>query len=153
SGLPAGVFSHLVGPGHELGAALVQDPRIAAVGFTGSRAGGLALLRLAQERPVPIPLYAEMSSINPVVLLPAALEARGADLGRDYVGSVILGAGQFCTNPGLALALEGPGLDRFVEAASEAVGQAPTAVMLTADIRAAYDKGIEALASNPQVET
>ena len=77
SGLPAGVFGHLSGPSNDLGAALVQDPRIMAVGFTGSRAGGLALVKLAEAREVPIPVYAEMSSINPVLLLPAALKARG----------------------------------------------------------------------------
>jgi len=152
-GLPEGVFSHLVGPGNELGAALVQDPRIAAVGFTGSRAGGLALARLAQERPVPIPVYAEMSSINPVLLLPEALKARGAALGRDFVGSLTMGAGQFCTNPGLVLAIDGPGLDEFVASAAEAVGAAAPATMLTAGILGAYNSGVTALAQNPGVET
>ena len=124
AGLPKGVFSHLVGPGNELGAALVQDPRIAAVGFTGSRAGGLALGWLAQARPVPIPVYAEMSSINPVVLCPAALAARGAALGTAFVHSLTLGAGQLCTNPGLVLAVEGAGLDVFIAAAKRALGEA-----------------------------
>jgi hypothetical protein len=82
-----------------------------AVGFTGSRAGGLALVKLAQAREVPIPVYAEMSSINPVVLMPAALKARGEALGEQFVGSLTMGAGQFCTNPGLILAIEGEGLD------------------------------------------
>lgn len=153
SGLPAGVFGHLVGPGNDLGAALVRDPRIQAVGFTGSRAGGLALVTLAQARDVPIPVYAEMSSINPVVLLPHALAARGAALGTAFVGSLTMGAGQFCTNPGLLLAIEGEGLDAFVEAARTALTDAPAATMLTQGIHAAYSRGAEALAGHDAVET
>lgn len=153
SGLPAGVFQHLVGPGNELGSALVQDPRIAAVGFTGSRAGGLALLRLAQNRPVPIPVYAEMSSVNPVVLLPHALASRGAALGSAFVASLTMGAGQFCTNPGLVLAIEGDGLDAFVAAAAGAVQESAASTMLTPAIHAAYDKGVAALAQHDRVET
>ncbi len=152
-GLPEGVFGHLVGPGNELGAALVADPRIAAVGFTGSRGGGLALARIAQQREVPIPVYAEMSSINPVVLMPAALAARGAALGQAFVGSLTMGAGQFCTNPGLVLAIAGDGLDAFLAAAREGVGQAQPQTMLTSGIHAAYEAGVKALATAPGVET
>jgi NADP-dependent aldehyde dehydrogenase len=152
-GLPEGVFSHLVGPSNDLGAALVKDPRIAAVGFTGSRGGGLALLALAQARPVPIPVYAEMSSINPVLLMPEALKARGEALGTAFVGSLTMGAGQFCTNPGLLLAIEGEGLDAFVASATGAVAVAPAATMLTAGIHAAYEKGTQALAGHDAVET
>ncbi|MDF8332781.1 aldehyde dehydrogenase (NADP(+)) [Novosphingobium cyanobacteriorum] len=151
-GLPSGVFGHLVGPSNDLGAALVQDARIAAVGFTGSRAGGLALVRLAQARPVPIPVYAEMSSINPVLLLPEALKARGAALGTAFVGSLTMGAGQFCTNPGLVLAIEGEGLDAFLAAATEAVGGAPAQTMLTGGIGQAYRSGVAALESAPGVD-
>jgi 2,5-dioxopentanoate dehydrogenase len=153
SGLPAGVFGHLAGPSNELGAALVQDPRITAVGFTGSRGGGLALVKLAQNRPVPIPVYAEMSSINPVLLLPAALKARGAAIGSAFVGSLTMGAGQFCTNPGLVLAIEGEGLDAFVQAASEALTVSDPAPMLTKGIHAAYEAGVEKLASHTDVKT
>ncbi|WP_338466163.1 aldehyde dehydrogenase (NADP(+)) [Novosphingobium sp. ZN18A2] len=152
-GLPEGVFGHLVGPSNELGATLVQDPRIAAVGFTGSRMGGLALSRIAQTRKVPIPVYAEMSSINPVVLLPEALKARGAELGAAFVGSLTMGAGQFCTNPGLVLAIEGEGLDAFIGAASETVAGAGPQTMLTTGIRDAYAKGVEALSGCAGVET
>jgi 2,5-dioxopentanoate dehydrogenase len=151
--LPQGVFSHLVGPGFELGQALVKDPRIAAVGFTGSRAGGLALLQLAQQRPVPIPVYAEMSSINPVLLLPEALKARGEALGAAFAGSLTLGAGQFCTNPGLVLALDGEGLDAFVAAAAQALSQSEGAPMLTSGVHAAYERATGALALHPDVET
>lgn len=152
-GMPEGVFSHLVGQGNELGSALVQDSRIAAVGFTGSRAGGLALVKLAQARPVPIPVYAEMSSINPVVLLPHALAARGAALGTAFVGSLTMGAGQFCTNPGLVLAIEGNGLDAFVAAARDTLCDAAAAPMLTSGIHAAYEQATAALASHGSVET
>ena len=151
--MPKGVFNHLLGPGNQVGSALVQDPRIAAVGFTGSRSGGMALVKLAQARPVPIPVYAEMSSINPVLLMPAALAARGAALGTAFVGSLTMGSGQFCTNPGLLLAVEGEGLDAFVDAARQALADAPASTMLTPGIHAAYTKGVEDLSSHAQVET
>ena len=152
-GMPQGVFAHLVGPGNELGQALVQDPRIAAVGFTGSRAGGLALLRLAQARPVPIPVYAEMSSINPVLLMPKALAARGAALGAAFVASLTMGAGQFCTNPGLLVAIEGEGLDAFIASAREALCQSTGTRMLTSGIHAAFEQGVAALCAHDRVET
>lgn len=147
SGLPAGVFSFLPGRSNELGAALVADPRIKAVGFTGSRSGGLALMAIAAKRSDPIPVYAEMSSINPVVLMPAALAARAEALGEAFVGSLTMGAGQFCTNPGLVIAIDGPDLDRFAAAAAAALGQVEPPAMLTAGIHAAYGKGIAALDS------
>ena len=100
----------------------MTDPRIKAVGFTGSRSGGMALVAAAAGRPEPIPVYAEMSSINPVFLLDGALASRGADLGRAFVGSLTLGSGQFCTNPGLVIAADGPGLDAFIAAARDALG-------------------------------
>lgn len=153
SGLPQGVFSLLNGISNDLGAALVTDPRIAAVGFTGSRGGGLALMRLAAERPVPIPVYAEMSAINPVVLLPHVLEAKAEALGAGYVASLTMGAGQFCTNPGLVLAIDSPALDRFVATAADALGEAPASVMLTPGIHQAFAKGVDALGAHPRVTT
>ncbi len=152
-GLHEGVFSLLFGIGNGLGEALVQDPRIKAVGFTGSRGGGLALTRIADQRPEPIPVFAEMSSINPVILLPGALARRAAEIGRAFVASLTMGAGQFCTNPGLVLALhDAPGLDGFVQAAREALGLAPSATMLTQGIFQAYQGGVERLAARPGVE-
>ncbi len=149
-GLPEGTFSLLLGA-NETGSALVKDARIKAVGFTGSRAGGLALVAIAAARPEPIPVYAEMSSINPVYLLPGALAARAEKLGRDFVGSLTMGAGQFCTNPGLVLALAGPDLERFVEAATAALtGYAPPP-MLTPGIHKAYEAGRKALSENSHV--
>ncbi len=143
--LPEGVFSMIQGPDHALGAALVADPRIAAVGFTGSRSGGLALMAIAAARAVPIPVYAEMSSINPVLLLPHRLAEAAVALAQGYVGSLSLGAGQFCTNPGLALALEGADLDGFIAAANAALAAVPAQTMLHGGIAAAYRAGLARL--------
>ncbi len=147
--LPDGVFSLLQGASNELGAALVADPYIKAVGFTGSRAGGLALVAIAQHRPEPIPVYAEMSSVNPVILLPAALNARAEAIAKSYVASLTAGAGQFCTNPGIVFAITGPHLDRFITAAAEALAAIPPQVMLTAAIHANYTTRITNLKSTP----
>jgi alpha-ketoglutaric semialdehyde dehydrogenase len=144
-GLPAGVFSIVNGTSNALGAALVAHPRIKAVGFTGSRAGGLALMKIAAERPEPIPVYAEMSSINPVLLLPGALRARGEALGREFVASLTLGVGQFCTNPGLVFALDGPELEPFLKSAATALQAVQPGVMLTPGIHAAYERGVAEL--------
>ena len=152
-GMPAGVFSLLGGPANALGGDLVADPRIKAVGFTGSRAGGLALMAIAAARREPIPVYAEMSSINPVYLLPAALEERSEALAVGFVGSLTLGSGQFCTNPGLVLALEGPALYRFTAAAAAALEQQTPTVMLTPGIHRAYDAGVAAASARPGVQT
>ncbi|MFZ5748377.1 MAG: aldehyde dehydrogenase (NADP(+)) [Pseudomonadota bacterium] len=149
TGMPDGVFSLVNGTSNALGAALVTDPRIAAVGFTGSRGGGVALMKLAAERPVPIPVYAEMSSVNPVFLMPAALEARAEVLGAAYVGSLTMGAGQFCTNPGIVIGIEGPGLNRFIATASEALLGAGAQTMLTPGIHRAYESGVARMASAP----
>jgi len=151
--LPPGVFSLLNSHSRHLGAALVQHPRVKAVGFTGSRAGGLALMKLANERPEPIPVYAEMSSINPVVLLPGALAARAESLGKEFVGSLTLGVGQFCTNPGLVIALESADLNRFIDSATAALSGVTPAVMLTPGIHGAYEQGVQRLLEHPHVET
>ncbi|MDN3557006.1 aldehyde dehydrogenase (NADP(+)) [Halomonas maura] len=148
--LPEGVFSLLYGSGREVGQALVRDARIKAVGFTGSRGGGTALMKAAQERPEPIPVYAEMSSINPVFLLPAALESRAAELGEAFVGSLTLGAGQFCTNPGLVIGVKGDALDAFVASAAEAVTAASAQTMLTPGIHDAYTQGVDGLLQSSQ---
>ncbi|HVI98791.1 MAG TPA: aldehyde dehydrogenase (NADP(+)) [Sphingomonas sp.] len=152
-GLPEGVFSLVQGTSNELGGALVRDPRIKAVGFTGSRGGGLALVQIAQSRPEPIPVYAEMSSINPVLLMPHALASRGEALAKTYVGSLTLGSGQFCTNPGIAIGLDGPDLDAFAATAADALAEAQPQVMLTGGIHANYDKGVELLTGQSDVET
>ncbi|MFC5460432.1 aldehyde dehydrogenase (NADP(+)) [Massilia niabensis] len=152
-GLPPGVFALLTGTGNGIGQALVRHPAIQAVGFTGSRSGGTALMAVAAARSQPIPVYAEMSSINPLIILPHALGDRGADIGKGFAASLTMGVGQFCTNPGLVLAVDGPGLDAFCGAAGEALVAAPAAVMLNQGIAESYRKGVAALHTNDAVTT
>lgn len=141
-GMPEGVFSLLIGEGNQIGGDLVSHPAIRAVGFTGSRAGGLALAQIAAKRKEPIPVYAEMSSINPVYLLPGALQAGGAKLAGAFVDSLTMGVGQFCTNPGLVIGLAGPQLDAFRDAAAAALQLKPAGTMLTEGIGQAYANAI-----------
>ncbi|PQV47986.1 aldehyde dehydrogenase (NADP(+)) [Paraburkholderia sp. BL21I4N1] len=150
--LPEGVFSLVVGAGNAIGEALVAHPAIKAVGFTGSRAGGVALMRIAAARVEPIPVYAEMSSINPVFLLPGALAERGESIARGFVDSLVLGAGQFCTNPGLAIAVDSDALKGFIATASSALSGKPAQTMLTSGIHAAYEAGEGKLAAIQGVE-
>jgi 2,5-dioxopentanoate dehydrogenase len=151
-GLPDGVFSLLLGA-LETGSALVADPHVKAVGFTGSRSGGMALVGIAAARSEPIPVYAEMSSSNPVYLLPAALLARAETLGREFIGSLTMGAGQFCTNPGLVFGVQGPDLDRFLESAAKTLRDHEPSPMLTPGIHKAYEAGVKALSEYNSVET
>ncbi|WP_432239675.1 aldehyde dehydrogenase (NADP(+)) [Herbaspirillum robiniae] len=143
--LPDGVFSLLIGAGRQLGEALVAHPDVKAVGFTGSRQGGLALVGIANSRAEPIPVYAEMASINPVFIFPAALKNRAEAIGKGFAGSLTMGAGQFCTNPGLVFAVAGADLDRFIESASAAVTGVAAQTMLTSGIHNAYCEGVSAL--------
>ncbi len=152
-GLPPGVFALLGGAGLSIGGALVADPRIKAVGFTGSRRGGLALMSIAAARPEPIPVYAEMSSVNPLFLLPGALKARGEAIGRDFIGSLIMGAGQLCTNPGLVLAVDGPDLDVFLSSAAATLQASAAITMLSDNIQGAYKAGVDHLAAHADVTT
>ncbi|MBF5010900.1 aldehyde dehydrogenase (NADP(+)) [Burkholderia pseudomultivorans] len=142
-GMPEGTFSLLYDSGRDIGQALVKDRRIKAAGFTGSRSGGTALMELAAARPEPIPVYAEMSSINPVLLFPAALKNRGEAIAKAFVQSLVLGAGQFCTNPGLVLAVDGQDLDAFIAAASTALKDTAAQTMLTPGIFKAYESSVE----------
>ena len=151
-GLPQGVFSLLNGTDYSLGETLVKDPRIAAVGFTGSRAGGLALMQHAAARDVPIPVYAEMSSVNPVVLMPERMASDAAALANAYVGSLSMGAGQFCTNPGIVLAIDDENTAAFLEAARTALEDVPAQTMLTGGILDAYRSGIETLGQQDGAE-
>ncbi|WP_435609571.1 aldehyde dehydrogenase (NADP(+)) [Streptomyces sp. C10-9-1] len=141
TGMPPGVFSLLVGRAHRVGLALVRDPRIAAVGFTGSRAGGLALLAAARARPVPVPVHAELAAVNPVIVLDGAL-ADPERAAEGYAASLTLGAGQFCTNPGLLLLPAGPAGDAFLTSAARAVRSTRGQVMLTPGVCRAYTEGV-----------
>jgi alpha-ketoglutaric semialdehyde dehydrogenase len=140
--LHEGVFSLLYGAGSEVGTALVKHPHIKAGGFTGSRAGGRALFDVASSRPEPIPFYAEMSSVNPVVVLSEALSARSDQIASGLHASVTLGAGQFCTNPGLVFLPSGSAGDRFVETLSALMAATPDQTMLTPGIRSSYETGV-----------
>lgn len=151
-GLPEGTFSLLIGVGNEVGGALVKHPAVQAVAFTGSRKGGQALVALAAARPQPIPVFAEMSSINPVFLLPSALATRGASIAAGLVASATLGVGQFCTKPGLVFGLTGDAFDAFAAAASTVVEKAMANTMLNAGIQQAYAHGVGILCSAPGVQ-
>ena len=152
-GLPAGVFSLINGSGNAIGQELVRHPAIKAVGFTGSRFGGLALVAVAAARPVPIPVYAEMSSINPLFLMPHALAARAEEIAAGFAASLTLGVGQFCTNPGLVVGLAGPDLERFANAAAQALAGGAAGPMLSPGIAGNFKRGITQLAEHADVKT
>jgi len=146
-GLHPGVFSFIQGDGYEIGQALVQHPLIMAVGFTGSLRGGRALFDLCAQRPVPIPFFGELGSVNPMFVLPGALAARGEAIAKGWAGSLTMGAGQFCTNPGIVLVLEGANADEFVQTAADALGQMEGQAMLTDGIADAFRAGSKRVAS------
>jgi NADP-dependent aldehyde dehydrogenase len=152
SALPAATFQMLHGADHAVGAALVQAPEVRAVAFTGSFGGGTALDRLARARPNPIPVFAEMGSSNPIVVLPGALATRSDQVAAQVAGSMTLGAGQFCTKPGVLIGLDGPRFDGFVTEVARALAGVAPATMLTDGIRAAYRAGVADLAAAPAVD-
>lgn len=152
SSFPREIFSMLQDGGISVGEQLVADNRIKAVGFTGSRRAGEALMRIAASRKEPIPIFAEMSAINPVLLFPSRLEVEAEKIAQAFVGSLTLGSGQFCTNPGLVVALEGAALDRFLGAASEALMRWEPGIMLTPGICSAYQTATSAVSEHPRVE-
>ena len=151
--LHEGVFSLLYGSGSEVGTALVKHPLIKAGGFTGSRAGGRALFDVASSRPEPIPFYAEMSSVNPVVILSEALSERADQIATGLHASVTLGAGQFCTNPGLVFIPSSSDADRFVEKVRALMTATPDQTMLTPGIRSSYEKGVAGRSGQTGVAT
>jgi NADP-dependent aldehyde dehydrogenase len=140
-GLHEGVFSLVLGEGNAVGEALVLHPAIQGVGFTGSRNGGRALVALAAGRDEPIPVYAEMSSINPVFLLSGALAKRSEMIGSALIDSVTLGVGQMCTKPGVVVGVTGEGFARFRDAAQAAIEAKAATTMLNAGIHRAYCHG------------
>src|SRR6266702_5057861 len=148
---PDGVFSLLFGPGRDVGMALVKHPLIKAVGFTGSRAGGRALMDAAAARSEPIPVYAEMGSINPVYILPGAMQQNAEALATGLHGSVTLGVGQFCTNPGLIFVEPNPGAPVFLEKLKGLMSATPPGAMLTPSISSEYQAGIEKFSKAPGV--
>lgn len=153
AGLPDGMFSMVHGLKPDVGQALVTAPQIQAVGFTGSHAVGRTLFDLATSRPVPIPVYAEMSSTNPVFVTPGALSRRAEEIATGFVGSMTMGTGQFCTKPGLVFVPDDEAGRRFVDAVADAVGGYDPAPMLSARVRDALDERLEESARQAGVET
>lgn len=151
-GLPPGVFSLLHGPGRKLGPILAKHPATKAVALTGSLTAGRALFDAAASRPDPIPVFAEMSSLNPFIILPAALAKRGPAIAAQLVGSITLGVGQFCTKPGIIFVRPGQGYDDFLAAMAGAVSSVPPATMLHAGICDAFTRGSSSLFDLQDVE-
>lgn len=151
--LHPGVFSQVQGSDRAIGEALVKHPLIKAVGFTGSTGGGRTLFNLCAARPEPIPFFGELGSINPVFLLPYSLISKAEDIAVSWVQSLTLGAGQFCTNPGVIIALNGSDTDRFIKSAIAAVEKQDEQMMLTTPIAQSFRVGQQKLADNPNVKT
>ncbi|NBA96915.1 aldehyde dehydrogenase (NADP(+)) [Pseudomonas sp. R5(2019)] len=150
TGMPAGVFNMIYGAG--VGEALVKHPAIQAVGFTGSLKGGRALCDMAAARPQPIPVFAEMSSVNPVVVLPQALNVRADSIANELCASVVQGCGQFCTNPGLVLGIRSTNFSAFQQRLAALINDQPAQTMLNPGTLGSYGKGLQKLHSHPAIE-
>lgn len=150
-GLPADVLQLVEHASRADGLGLVTAPEVRAVGFTGSLAAGRDLMRAIQTRELPIPFFGELSSINPIVAFPAALAANGADLAARLAASITLGAGQFCTSPGLVLLLQHRASHRFVDLLASRLHETPTHPMLTAGIREQFEHGVGRAVAHPRV--
>lgn len=151
-GLPEGVFSLIQGNGFEAGQQMVKNPYAKAVAFTGSFSGGKALFDLAASREEPIPCFAEMGSINPVFLLPERLEDQVENIANQYVDSINLGVGQFCTNPGVVIGLKGKSLDTFIDLASKKLVESAGGTMLHKGIKTNFDKSTNETSSEKNVQ-
>ncbi|MFN3435833.1 MAG: aldehyde dehydrogenase family protein, partial [Sphingomonas sp.] len=151
--LHPGVFSLVQGGKRDVGEALVQHPLIRAVGFTGSLGGGRALYDLCAARPDPIPFFGELGSVNPMFLLPEAVSARGEALAKGWAASLTMGAGQFCTNPGIAVVIDGPEADAFATAAKAALEPVAAQTMLTDGMAEAYRAGRDRVAAGTGVRS
>lgn len=149
--LHPGVFSLVQGGNRDVGQSLVQHPLINAVGFTGSLGGGRALFDLCAQRPNPIPFFGELGSVNPMFLLPQATANRGEEIGAGWAGSLTMGAGQFCTNPGVAIVIEGQEADAFINSASKSLADINKQTMLTDGIAEAYRDGAKRISSTTDV--
>lgn len=147
TGVHPGVFSLVQGGKRDVGTRLVQHPLIQAVGFTGSLGGGRALFDLCAQRDTPIPFFGELGSVNPMFLLPNALASRGQAIAEGWAGSLTMGAGQFCTNPGIAVAIDGDDAEAFQAAAQAKLGDIASQTMLTDGIAAAYREGAARIAA------
>ena len=151
--MPAGIFAHIHGAGNEVGEALIKHPLAKAVGFTGSFLGGKQLFDWANQRKEPIPVFAEMSSINPVFLLPEKLKRSAVDVAKLYAGSITLGVGQFCTNPGLLIGIDNDDLETFIQTLGEEIKKALPGEMLHTGIFKNYVERRANALSQENVET
>ncbi|MEZ4780740.1 MAG: aldehyde dehydrogenase (NADP(+)) [Flavobacteriaceae bacterium] len=149
--MPNGVFSNLNSSGIEVGVQLVKHPEMKAVGFTGSIRGGRALFDLAAQREEPIPVFAEMGSINPVIMLPNALKNRSESLAKTYAGSITLGTGQFCTNPGLIIGIKGYDLTNFISTLANEIVKIEPSCMLHQNIYGAYESNKAKALAQPEL--
>jgi alpha-ketoglutaric semialdehyde dehydrogenase len=150
--LPAGVFSMLHGSGKVIGMALVKHPFVRAVGFTGSRVAGRALFDAAAARPEPIPVFAEMSSLNPVFILPGAMRERTLQIAEGLKGSITLGVGQFCTKPGLIFGVKSGEFDQLQQTLASLIGSVAPATMLHQGICASYHQGMTHVSGSSGVQ-
>lgn len=152
SGWPEGIFSHITGTSYEIGTYLTQHPDIRAVAFTGSFTGGKALFDIASHRKDPIPVFAEMGSINPVFAFQNLLETKAETLAKEYITSLTLGVGQFCTNPGVFIALKGESFNRFISTVKEEIQKVAPAKMLHKGIFESFEKNKSIAIEQPDVE-
>lgn len=150
--LPSGIFSMLLGEGYQIGQQLVSASAVKAVGFTGSTKGGIALTKVANERNEPIPVFAEMGSINPVILLPETLALSAKSIAEKYVIALTTASGQFCVNPGLVIAVDTPALELFIEEVNKHLLHVPAGVMLNNDIYQRYQESTAELSTLEQVQ-
>lgn len=150
--LPLVLVQHLIANDHKQAKELVQHPYTCAVGFTGSFAGGNALLQYSYEREKPIPVFAEMSSVNPVLFLPDAINTNAASLAQQYASSVTLGSGQFCTNPGILVAFKNSSTDHFVQLLAEELSKIPSAKMLHHGIYENYTTVLHAMLAQQGIQ-
>jgi 2,5-dioxopentanoate dehydrogenase len=137
-GMPEGIFANIYSPGVEIGKALVMHKHTSAVGFTGSYTGGKQLFDWANERTSPIPVFAEMGSVNPVFLLPEKMQQSATEVAKQYAASITLGVGQFCTKPGILIGIDGEDLDTFTKTLGEEIEKIPAANMLHSGISKNY---------------
>lgn len=152
TGMPEGIFSMLHGPSVDVGMTMVNHPLTKAIGFTGSFKGGKTLYDAAVRRFEPIPVYAEMGSTNPVFLLPNAIKERKKSIAKGLVGSVTLGIGQFCTNPGIVFIIQSAEGEDFIDYIAQEISAVHAGTMLTNNIKTSYEKGIEACLNIEGVE-
>ena len=152
-GLDPHIFQHVEGTSFEIGKMLTQHPYTAGVGFTGSLSGGRAIFDYAQQRAIPIPVFSEMGSTNPVILLDGALENHAAEHAKAFAGSITIGVGQFCTNPGIMLGTKGKALENFIELLASELSQIPNYKMLSESIHQNYSSKLEKIISDKDVKT